>query len=449
MSTALTNLNTALSSTIAELQSITESLIETFYTLSGSVDGAIADLGIALQQVIHSLLLAARTYPYVAYDGLGMTINMSVQDLASILAALIDNILRVTASLNDSDSNHEGACSLRSLLQSIISISELVTEMAKSVLRSIAYDGSLNRLDTFVKTLTDANDQTTESLLHDDVNSVALIDDGLLKLKENLSVISAENNYHVYGTVQVTASGMTDVLNRFVVAIVEVGGSADESLANALSSMQSKMLSLKNEISELFASTMWSLNSIDVSCINTLSAVEGIIDKLTDVAYGLTEDEDHVANGLNDQLTILGYTMNNLIFSVSRLVANVMSTLTHSPNVATELRKLAAIMYGVALKVQAFVGSAYLVLERLLDTTWSTTSLVWSADDSVDISTLLNALQCITGRNAAACDLKIPKGVFALLEVTSNTVSMPKMITESVYSIQQQIDGDNETNNEE
>lgn len=424
-------------------------MIDNFYTLSGSVDGAITDLGIALQQVIHSLLLAARTYPYVAYDGLGMTINMTVQDLASILAALIDNILRITASLNDSDSNHEDACSLRSLLQSTISISELVTEMARSVLRSIAYDGKLSRLDTFVKILADANDRSTESLLNDDVNSVALIDDGLLKLKENLSVISAEYNYHVYGSVQVTASGMTDVLNRFVVAIVEVGGGADESLANALSSMQSKMLSLKNEISELFASTVWSLNSIDVSCINTLSAVEGIIDQLTDVAYGLTEDEDHVANGLNYQLTILGYTMNNLIYSVSRLVANVMSTLTHSPNVATELRKLAAIMYDVALKVQDFVGSANLVLERLLDTTWSTTSLVWSADDSIDIATLLNALQCITGRNAAACDLTIPKGVFALLEVTSNTVSMPKMITESVYSIQQQIDGDNETNNED
>lgn len=449
---ALNAMHNAVGTTFAELLITTESLCNIFYSLTGTVDGAITDTNIGLQQVIQSVMLAAITYPYVAYHGLEVTINMATQDLANILSTLIYHILEVTKTVADSDQRIEAAESLHALLQTVISVAELITETASRMLKTIDC-GSILRLDTLVQALVDANEKVAETLhIDESAASMDAINSSLTELEAELTAIFVDQSVHTYGSVEITAGGMTDVLKRYVDAIHEVDGDAsDATVTDSLAAVQREVLSLKTDISELFEKTSWSPNNSDVSFVNTLSAIEGIIERLTDVAYEMY-DTHNVANTLNDQLVILANTLNNLIMSVSRAVAVTLSSLIRSEKLATEMRPLAALLYGVAHKLQGLIDITFIAVERFINSILSATKLTWTEADAVEMAELLNVLQFLTGmkvNKTPEIDFNIPRGVVALAEVATNAANLPELITQSVYSIQSLIDEGGAVKNDE
>lgn len=414
---------------------LSPSLYEKTQTLYDSIN----DIEFALLQIIQTLSVAARSFAMQTNEvlDLDVTIGMAIQDQASALSSMIEVILDIT-SLNGGIPESLG---LASLLQTVINLSENLLGFGKNILVSI--NGQVSPLHTnMINILTKANAETTDILQDDNMNDTTFstnLSTALNDLDVNLAIIWSDKTVQMFDTLDDVVDALAATLNSMTTSLTNAGVTVNRLLIDSINTFQMEVISLNDAVGEISQTFDWIPNSVTVAAINAITSFNAIIVSLNTLLSG--NDNEHVADIFEAQLSAIAHTLNTLVYAVWRQIDRAFTAILSSENLLGDLKSLTPLANNLASKLQDAVRVSLIALDQALDSVLSVETLTWTPEDATALTNILSALQHITGRTQdTTVDVNLYPSIVALLDTSRNAAGAVDMVDSTVESILSQFE---------
>lgn len=415
------------------LQTI-EWLSQNSYEESQTVYAAINDIEIALLQIIQTLTLAASSSSLHTTEVLdvGVTIGMAIQDQASAISSMIEVISDIT-NVNGGTPESLG---LAALLQTVLNLSENILGFSANILVSI--NGQVIPLHAnMINFLTTASAEITEILQNSSINDATFstnLSTALDDLDVNLVTIWSDKSVRMSNTLDDVVDGLSDTLNSMTTSLASIDATVNPLLIDSINTFQMEIISLTDTLEDITQALAWIPNSVTVAAINVVTSVDAIIVTLKDLLSAA--NNEHVADIIEGQLSLIADTLSTLIYAVSRQIDNAFTSVLSSENLLEDLQILSPIADNLVGQLQDVVGVSFIALDQALDSVVSAENLTWTPEDATALTDISNVLQYLAGRTQDTdVDVNLYPSIVALMDTSRNAASAADIVEYTVKSI--------------